>query len=57
MISVTVIGKLYGTLVLAGRRAISADKNPDKLTVVPEKYKEQALAYMEYIAGVLESEG
>lgn len=56
MINVTVIGKLYGTLVLAGRRAISADKNPDNLTVVPEKYKEQALAYMEYIAGVMESE-
>lgn len=51
----TVWGKLYGTLVLAGKRAISEDENPDHLPVVPVKYREDAINYMDYLAGKLEA--
>lgn len=55
--NITVMGKLYGTLVLANRRALSAEANPTNLPLGPEAYREQAIAYMDYIAGKFESNG
>lgn len=52
----TVWGKLYGTLVLAGKRAISEDENPDNLPVVPKKYREDAINYIDYIAAKIEAD-
>jgi hypothetical protein len=45
---ITTYGRVYGSLVLAGHWAISADDNPDKLPVVPTKYVEEALEYIDY---------
>ena len=50
MMNITTYGKLYGTLVLAGRRAISADDNPDNLPLVPAMFVQEAMDYMEYSA-------
>lgn len=55
MMKITVYGRMYGTLVMAGKRAISKDQNPDDLPIVPEKYQEEALAYIEYVATSVES--
>lgn len=45
----SVMGCLYGILVLQGRRALYEENNPDGLPLVPDKYIEEVLEYFEYI--------
>ena len=45
----SIIGCLYGILILQGRKAFDEEHNPDNLPVIPEKYREDVLEYFEYL--------
>ena len=45
----SIIGCLYGILILEGRKAFDNNNNPYNLPVIPEEYKDEVLEYFEYI--------
>ena len=46
---ITEFGRMYGALVMMNKRALSEEANPNLLPVVPEKYRDEAAEYIDYI--------